>query len=54
MSTFILSFLVFLLAMAGLALGLIFGRAPLRGSCGGLSCVKGADCAACPKRKAKP
>ncbi len=54
MGTFILSFLIFLLAMAGLALGLIFGHAPLRGSCGGLSCVKDADCAACPKRKANP
>ena len=54
MGTFFLSLIIFLLAMAGLALGVIMGGTPLRGSCGGISCVKDAGCAACPKRKAKP
>lgn len=51
METLILAFAIILLAMGGLAIGSMFGRAPIKGSCGGLSCIKGADCAACPNRK---
>lgn len=47
MGTFILTFVLILLAIAGLALGVIFGRAPIKGSCGGVSCIKGGDCGAC-------
>ena len=36
MSTFLATLLVFGLAFAGLALGVLLGREPLRGSCGGL------------------
>ncbi len=48
--------LVFLLAAAGLALGLLFGRGPVRGSCGGLSAIPGVQrfcsCAEpCPRRQ---
>lgn len=50
MLTFILAALLSGLAIAGLAVGLLFGRAPIRGSCGGLSCV-GLDCATCPSRR---
>lgn len=42
---------IFLLAGLGLGLGLMLGRGPLRGSCGGMSCVKGAACDGCPNRK---
>ncbi len=47
----IFAILVFVLAVAGLGLGLAFGRGPLRGSCGGASCMAGAACAACPRRR---
>jgi len=48
MPIFLLSLGLVLLAFAGLSLGVILGRAPIKGSCGGLSCIAGADCAACP------
>jgi len=41
---------IFLLAGAGLGLGLLIGKGPLKGSCGGLSCIKGAVCEGCPHR----
>ncbi|WP_164749937.1 MULTISPECIES: hypothetical protein [Nitratireductor] len=47
MQTFLLTLFLILLSIGGLALGLLFGRAPIRGSCGGLSGGDGADCAAC-------
>ena len=43
--------LVFVLAAGGLGLGLALGRGPARGSCGGLSCVAGDACAACPRKR---
>ena len=48
MTTFLITLGLVLLAFAGLALGVIFGHAPIKGSCGGLACILGADCAACP------
>ncbi len=48
METIILSFLILLLAMGGLAIGVTAGRAPIKGSCGGLACSN------CGKCKAKP
>lgn len=43
--------LVFVLAAGGLGLGLVLGRGPLRGSCGGVDCVAGDACAACPRTR---
>ncbi len=37
MSIYLVSFVVLGLAFAGLALGVLLGRGPLRGSCGGLN-----------------
>lgn len=53
MAVFMITFALVLLAVAGLSIGAILGRAPIKGSCGGVSCIPGADCAACPKRDRK-
>ena len=47
--TFLLTAALSILAIFGLAIGVLVGRPPIRGSCGGLSCV-GLDCATCPSR----
>ncbi len=47
MATVAIGFLLILLAMAGLALGVMAGRPPLKGSCGG---VAGEGCACCTRR----
>jgi len=51
MQTFLLTLGLMMLSCAGLAIGLLFGRAPIRGSCGGLACVEGAHCEACGRGK---
>jgi len=53
METFILAFAIILISLAGLGLGVLLGRTPLRGSCGGLACVPGVDCVSCAKHKKK-
>jgi len=50
METFILTVLVVLLAIVGLAVGTLLGRGPIKGSCGGLACLKGIDCGACKSK----
>jgi len=46
MSTFLISFIVVALAVAGLAAGTLMGRAPIRGSCGGMNnCACAKPCA---------
>jgi hypothetical protein len=39
MSTFLLVFLIMVLLVAGMSVGVIFGRKPISGSCGGMSAV---------------
>jgi hypothetical protein len=55
MGTFLATLLLFALAFAGLALGTVMGREPLRGSCGGLRKLgMEGDCACespCPRRQ---
>ena len=51
MLTFVLAFVVIALAVLGMAAGVLLGRAPIAGSCGGLGA--GAACVACPHRCAR-
>lgn len=39
MSTLIATFVILLLVVAGMAIGVLFGRSPIKGSCGGLNNV---------------
>lgn len=48
MATFLLSFIVIAAAAGALALGVLAGRPPIKGSCGGAAC--GGACATCPSR----
>ena len=43
--TLLLSFLITLLAVLGLSLGVLMGRQPIRGSCGGI----GDQCSTCSR-----
>lgn len=49
METVLAAVVLVALAMGGLALGSLFGRAPIAGSCGGIACQNA--CGSCPKRK---
>lgn len=59
MKIFLLTFLIFLLAVLGLAIGWLFSNRSLKGSCGGLSAIPGMEntrCSCsnpCEKRKQK-
>lgn len=39
MTTFLISALIFGLVMAGMAVGVIMGRPPIKGSCGGIGAL---------------
>ena len=46
--TLILAFLIMLLVLAGMAIGVVFGRQPISGTCGGLSALgNDANCEIC-------
>lgn len=47
MTTIALSLLVFLLVFAALAIGLMAGRGPIKGSCGGIAAMTREDCPIC-------
>lgn len=40
--------IVFLLSIAALAAGIMLGGEPIKGSCGGIACVKAVKCQGCP------
>ena len=44
MSIFIVTFIVMALVMLGMAVGVMMGRRELKGSCGGIGNVNGAEC----------
>jgi len=49
----ILAIGIFALVAAGLGLGLMLGRGPLKGSCGGMACLQDVACEGCPHRAEK-
>ena len=50
----IIAFLIFLLAFSGIAIGIIFNRKPIKGSCGGLNNLsEGEICQYCGQEGAK-
>ncbi|MBU1174420.1 MAG: hypothetical protein KKH72_03375 [Alphaproteobacteria bacterium] len=46
----VLSIAIVVLAATGLATGLMLMGKPPQTSCGGLDCIGGGQCAACPRR----
>ncbi len=51
MAVFGLVFLIIAVSIAGLAIGVIFGRAPIKGTCAGGTCPKAFGCVGCQKQK---
>ncbi len=50
MSTFILAFILLILVMLGMSLGVMLMGKTIKGSCGGLNAISGADkCVVCKK-----
>ncbi|SNT73832.1 hypothetical protein SAMN05444959_10612 [Paracoccus seriniphilus] len=49
----LLGFGIILLAVLGLGLGSLLGRGAVKGSCGGMSCLKDVACEGCPHRHGK-
>ena len=50
MLVYVLSFVVFALALTGLSFGILAGREGIRGTCGGLNNPDGTGCGACGRR----
>lgn len=48
MTTFLLALALVAASIGALAVGVLAGRRPISGSCGGLACIPGADCGVCP------
>lgn len=54
MMTFILSLIMMLLIVVAMAVGVIYGRGPIKGSCGGISSLgMGGSCDVCGKDVSK-
>ena len=54
MSLYILSFLVFAILFCGMSIGVIMGRSPMKGSCGGMSALGlDTECEICGGNPAK-
>ena len=50
MEIFIITFVVLLISVTGMAVGVILSNKQLKGSCGGLNKVIGEDCMFCEKK----
>ena len=54
---FLITFVILLIVVVAMAVGVIFGRSPIKGSCGGINNIDGIDSACefcsepCEKRK---
>ena len=54
MSIFLITFTLILLVVMAMAVGVMFGRKPLQGSCGGLNNIAGMnDCEICGGKPSK-
>ena len=50
MALFLVTFFIMALAVGGMAIGVMFGRTPIAGSCGGLNAVDGSGaCQSCSR-----
>ncbi|WP_028878755.1 (Na+)-NQR maturation NqrM [Terasakiella pusilla] len=50
MQTFLVAFCVVILVIVGMAVGVMFKRKPIQGSCGGLNAISDADhCVVCKR-----
>ena len=50
MALFLVTFFIMALAVMGMAVGVMFGRTPIAGSCGGLNAVNGSgECRSCSR-----
>ena len=49
MELFLVSFIIIAIAVFGMAIGVVFGRNPIKGSCGGLNNIDGLACDICEK-----
>ncbi len=50
MTLFLVTFFIMMLAVAGMAVGVMFGMSPIAGSCGGLNAVNGSgECQSCSR-----
>ena len=50
MEVFLIGFVVVVVALLGMSVGVLMGREPIKGSCGGLSSIEGAECQICGAR----
>jgi hypothetical protein len=53
MTTLLFTLGFFLLMALGMAVGVLAGRGPIKGSCGGMSAMSGEDCPICGGNPAK-
>jgi len=51
MKMFLVSLIVMLAAISGMAIGVIVSNRKLKGSCGGLGSLMGEDCSFCDKKE---
>ncbi|MCW5713730.1 MAG: (Na+)-NQR maturation NqrM [Bauldia sp.] len=49
MTTFLLALALVTASIGALAVGVLVGRKPISGSCGGLACIPGVECGACTR-----